>query len=331
MNGFVSALLALVTAAVLQGTPLLFGTVGEILSEKSSNLNLGVEGMMYMGGAFGLGGAFYYEKLAGDAASGFAAVSLALLFAFLAGCLGALLYSFITVTLRANQNVTGLALAIFGTGVGQFVGEFMRVQEGSYIAISNGLKVYFQNSPFPAGLRNIPILGPLLFGYNVFVYLGVVIAVAMAFFLGKTRCGLHLRAVGESPATADAAGINVTRYRYLATVIGGGISGIGGMVYIMTIAGCVWNHEGLSGEGWLSVALVIFCLWRPIASIWGSVLFGALMILYVRLQLPFIPDQIYKILPYIVTVIVLIFTSMRNSRDKQPPAALGRAYFREDR
>ncbi len=331
MNGFVTALLALITAAVLQGTPLLFGTVGEILSEKSSNLNLGVEGMMYMGGAFGLGGAFYYEKLAGGAASGPAAILIALVFAFLAGCLGALLYSFITITLRANQNVTGLALAIFGTGVGQFVGEYMRVQEGSFFAISNGLKIYFQNSPFPAALQNIPIIGPLLFGYNIFVYLGVVIAVCMAVFLGKTRPGLHLRAVGESPATADAAGINVTRYKYLATVIGGGISAIGGMVYIMTIAGCVWNHEGLSGEGWLSVALVIFCLWRPVASIWGSILFGALMILYVRLQLPFIPDQIYKILPYIVTVIVLIFTSMRNSKDKQPPAALGSAYFREDR
>ena len=142
---------------------------------------------------------------------------------------------------------------------------------------------------------------------------------------------LYLRAVGESPATADAAGINVTRNKYLATVIGGGISAIGGMVYITTIAGCVWNHEGLAGEGWLAVALVIFCLWRPVNAIWGSVLFGALMILYLRLQLPFIPDQLYKILPYVVTVIVLIFTSMRNSKDKQPPASLGLPFFREER
>ncbi len=138
MNGFVTALLALITAAVLQGTPLLFGTVGEILSEKSSNLNLGVEGMMYMGGAFGLGGAFYYEKLAGGAASGPAAILIALVFAFLAGCLGALLYSFITITLRANQNVTGLALAIFGTGVGQFVGEYMRVRRAALSPSATG-------------------------------------------------------------------------------------------------------------------------------------------------------------------------------------------------
>jgi len=327
----ISSLLALIAAAVLQGTPLLYGTVGEILSEKSGDLNLGVEGLMYMGGACGLGGAFYYEKFAGASASGPAAIMIAIVFAFFSGALGALLYSFITITLRANQNVTGLALAIFGTGVGQFIGELMRVKEGGFVAISNELKVFFHNSPFPKALRDIPVAGPLLFDYNVFVYLGILIALLMAFYLGRTRSGLHLRAVGESPATADAAGINVTRYKYLSTVIGGGISAIGGMVYIMTIAGCVWNHEGLSGEGWLAVALVIFCLWRPLNAIWGSILFGALMILYVRLQLPFVPDQIYKILPYVVTVVVLIFTSLRNSKDKQPPASLGNAYFREDR
>ncbi len=123
----------------------------------------------------------------------------------------------------------------------------------------------------------------------------------------------------------------MTRYKYLAAVIGGGVSAIGGMVYIMTIAGCVWNHEGLSGEGWLAVALVIFCMWRPLAAVWGSVLFGALMILYLRLALPFVPTQLYKILPYVVTVIVLIVSSMRNNREKQPPASLGLSYFREDR
>ncbi len=326
-----NAVLLLIYNAVLNGTPLLFGTVGEVLTEKSGNLNLGVEGMMYMGGALGLGGAFYYEMLAGQNASGLLAVLLAILCAFLGGAFGALIYSFITITLRANQNVTGLALSIFGTGAGQFIGEYMRTTSGGYVAISNQLKAAFMASPLPAALQNIPVLGPLLFQYNVFVYLGVIIAVLMGFYLRKSRSGLYLRAVGESPATADSAGINVTRYKYLATILGGGISAIGGMVYIMTIAGCVWNHEGLSGEGWLAVALVIFCLWRPISAIFGSVLFGALMILYLRLQLPFIPDQIYKILPYVVTVIVLIFTSMRNSKDKQPPASLGLAYFREER
>ena len=326
-----SFLVLLLSAAVLNGTPLLFGTLGEILSEKAGNLNLGVEGMMYMGGAFGLGAAFYYERAAGEAASAPAAVVLALLISFLAGAFGALIYSFLTVTLRANQNVTGLALAIFGTGVGQFAGEYMRTTSGGYVAISNELKDVFYRSPFPAELRELPVAGPLLFGHNLFLYLGVVLAAAMALFLRRSRMGLYLRAVGESPATADAAGIGIARYKYLATVIGGGISAIGGMVYIMTIAGCVWNHEGLSGEGWLAVALVIFCLWRPVNAIWGSVLFGGLMILYMRLQLPFLPNELYKILPYVVTVVVLVVVSMRKKREDQPPASLGSAYFREER
>lgn len=332
MSGINSSFFVLlVMAAVLNGTPLLFGTVGEILSEKSGNLNLGVEGMMYMGGALGLGAAFYYEQIAGESANGIAAVILAVVFAFLAGAFGALIYSFLTVTLRANQNVTGLALSIFGTGVGQFIGEYMRTTAGGYVAIGNDLKGIFMNSPFPEALQNLPLAGPLLFGHNVFVYLGTAIALGMGWFLNRTRSGLYLRAVGESPATADAAGINITRYKYLATVLGGGISAIGGMVYIMTIAGCVWNHEGLSGEGWLAVALVIFCLWRPFNAVWGSILFGGLMVLYLRLQIPLIPDQLYKILPYVVTVVVLVLVSMRKKRENQPPASLGEAFFREER
>ncbi|WP_297212834.1 ABC transporter permease, partial [uncultured Flavonifractor sp.] len=299
-----NAVLLLIMAAVLNGVPLLFGTLGEILSEKAGNLNLGVEGMMFMGGAIGLGAAFYYEAAGGTV--GVLAVCLSLLFSFLGGALGALIYSFLTVTLRANQNVTGLALAIFGTGAGQFIGQYMRETSGGYVAVSNNLKAVFLNSPFPAGLQELPVVGPLLFGHSIFFYLGVLLAAAMYWFLSKTRSGLSLRAVGESPATADAAGIHVTRYKYVATVVGGGISAIGGMVYIMTIASCVWNHEALSGEGWLAVALVIFCLWRPLNAIWGSVLFGALMILYQRLHLSFVPDELYKILPYVVTVVVLI-------------------------
>ena len=330
MAEFMNLFVALIVAAITYGTPLFFGTMGEILTEKSGNLNLGVEGIMFMGGAIGLGSVFYYEKLAGTP-NGFVAVLIGVLFAFLAGALASLIFSFLTISLRTNQNVTGLALSIFGTGVGQFIGEYMRVSEGGYIAIGNTLKGFFQNSPFPEFLQKIPYVGPILFGNSVFFYLAVLLAVGMHLYLGKSRFGLNLRAVGESPATADAAGINVSRYKYVATIIGGGISAIGGMVYIMTIAGCVWNHEGLSGVGWLAVALVIFCLWRPTAAIWGSILFGALMILYLRLVIPFIPTQLYKILPYVVTVVVLIISSMRNSKEKQPPAALGLPYFREER
>ncbi len=330
MTEFLTAFVALIVAAITYGTPLLFGTLGETLTEKSGNLNLGVEGIMFTGGAVGLGSVFYYEKLAASP-NGYVAVLVGLVFAFLAGAAASLIFSFLTISLRTNQNVTGLALSIFGTGVGQFIGEYMRVSEGGYIAIGNDLKVFFQNSPFPQFLQDIPYVGPVLFGHSIFFYLGVALAAAIALYLTKSRFGLNLRAVGESPATADAAGINVSRYKYLATVIGGGISAIGGMVYIMTIAGCVWNHEGLSGVGWLAVALVIFCLWKPKAVIWGSILFGALMILYLRLVIPMIPVQLYKILPYLVTVIVLIISSLRNSKENQPPAALGLPYFREER
>ena len=326
-----STLIALIVAAVTFGTVLMYGTLGEILTEKSGNLNLGVEGIMYMGGAFGLAGAFYYEKAAGAAASGPVAIVIAILCAIAAGMAASAIYSFITITLRANQNVTGLALSIFGTGIGQFVGEYMRVSEGGYVALGNGLKDAFNATVFPQALINIPVLGRILFSHTVFFYLAILLAVVMYVFLKKTRYGLYLTAVGESPATSDAAGINITAYKYIATTVGGGISAIGGMVYIMTTAGCVWNHEGLSGVGWLAVALVIFCIWRPLNAIWGSVLFGAMMIMYLRVSIPFIPTEIYKILPYIVTVIVLILTSMKNSRDKQPPASLGVNYFREER
>jgi Uncharacterized ABC-type transport system, permease component len=327
-----STLIALIIAAVTFGTVLMYGTLGEILTEKSGNLNLGVEGIMFMGGAFGLAGAFYYEKMVGQAASsGPMAICIAILSAFAAGAVASLIYSFLTITLRTNQNVTGLALSIFGTGVGQFVGEFMRVSEGGYVALSNNLKAAFSAPILPKFLQNIPFLGKILFSYNFFFYFAVLIAVLMHIYLRKTRRGMYLTAVGESPATADAGGINITRYKYLATIIGGGISAIGGMVYITTTAGCVWNHEGLSGVGWLAVALVIFCLWRPLNAIWGSVLFGSMMIMYLRVVIPFIPIEIYKILPYIVTVIVLIFSSMRNNKEQQPPASLGLNYFREER
>ena len=327
-----NTLYLLIVAACEFGTVLMFGTLGEILTERSGNMNLGVEGIMYMGGAMGLAGAFYYEKAVGEAGSvGVVAILIALLAAFLAGCLASLIFSFLTITLRANQNVTGLALTIFGTGFGQFAGEYMRVKENGFVALSNHLKDAFAGSIFPQALQKLPFVGKLLFSQSVFFYLALLLAVSMYLFLKKTRVGLQLRAVGESPATADAAGVNVIKYRYLATVLGGGISAIGGMVYIVTTAGCVWNHEGLAGVGWLAVALVIFCLWRPLNGIWGSIFFGALMIMYLRVPLAFLPTQIYKVVPYIVTIIVLVFTSVRNSRDKQPPANLGLNYFREDR
>ncbi len=318
-------------AAVLMGTTLMYGTLGEILTEKVGNMNLGVEGLIYMGGSTGLIAAFVYERAAGDAAIPMVAVLLAFAGAFLAAALGSLLYAFLTITLRTNQNVTGLALTIFGVGYGEFFGEYFRQIGNGRLQISEAAGAIFSQPLLPGFLRNIPILGKMLFSYNFMIYLVLVIAILMAWYFARTRSGLCLRAVGEDPATADAAGINVTKYKYLATCLGGGICGLGGLYFTMVSAGGNWSTGAMDGKGWLAVALVIFALWKPLRAVWGSILFGALMIMYMRVTQLGIPTEIYKILPYIVTVIVLISISIRQKRESQPPASLGNAYFREER
>lgn len=318
------------TAAVLAGTPLLFGTLGEILTEKSGNLNLGVEGMMFMGALFGLLSVSLLEAGIGVHLAPGAAVLIAVLFAFAAGAVGAFMYSFLVVTLRTQQNVTGLALTIFGVGLGNFLGEhFGNRSAYGFLSVSARARSGFLqlNIPF---LSDIPILGPLLFNFNILVYLGIVLAVLMALFFKYTRMGLNLRAVGENPAAADAASIPVSRYKYLATCIGGGICGIGGMYIIMVTTSGIWIHNAVMGFGWISVALVIFATWSPARALMGSLLFGGLTVM--RFYLPLgIPMQIYDTIPYVATILVLIFTSIRPNRAFGVPGHLGLNYFREDR
>jgi len=236
---FLNSVILLFAAAGAYGTALMFGTIGEILTEKSGNLNLGVEGIMYMGGIFGLIAPNVYETAVGESASPFVAIVLAILASFAVGAIAGALFSFITVTLRANQNVTGLAMTTFGTGVAKFAGELRRMQVGGYVTLSNKMKFAFDKHFMPDFLKKIPVVGKILFDQSEFFYLAIICAVLLHLFLTKTKTGLYLRAVGESPVTADAAGINITKYKYIATMIGGGISAIGGMVYTMTTAGCV--------------------------------------------------------------------------------------------
>ena len=328
-------LLNLIKAAVLYGTPLLYGTSGEILTEKSGNLNLGVEGMMFMGGALGLGAAFYYEKLAGAAVSAPLAVVIAIAASFLAGALAALLFSFLTITLRANQNVTGLALTMFGTGFGNYFGEAVgNADPSGFLSVSTAVKGIFNNPIFPDSMVNIPYIGKLLFSHNFMVYLAILLAILLAWFLGRTRAGLSLRAVGESPATADAAGINVTKYKYLATCIGGAMTGLGGLYLVMNAAsgvGGAWVYNCIDGYGWLAVALVIFAVWSPKRALWCSLIFGGLACMRYYYPISFIPASIYDIVPYIVTAIGLGAVSLTHSRANQPPESLGLSYFREER
>ena len=325
------SLTTLLQAAFAFGTVILFGAVGEVLTEKSGNLNLGVPGIMYLGGIAGLVSAFLYEA---NTASPVPIVGflIALLCAFLASLLGALIFGVLTISLRANQNVAGLTLTIFSSGLANFFGGSLNTMAGGVgqISVAATSSVFRASIPF---LRDIPIVGKLLFSYGFMVYMALVLAFIVSWFLKRTSVGLNLRAVGENPATADAAGIGVTKYKYLATCIGGGITGLGGLYYVMDYIKGTWaNDGGIERLGWLAVALVIFASWRPKRAIWVAYLFGMLFWLFLYIPgLTRSTQEIFKMLPYAVTIGVLIVVSLRRRRENQPPANLGQSYFREER
>lgn len=320
--------------AIMQGVPLLFGSTGETLTEKSGNLNLGIPGIMYVGAISGVVGAFFYEQSIGSSnMNGFLAVAIPLLCCLVGSFLMGFLYCFLTVTLRANQNVTGLALTTFGVGCGNFFGGSLIKLSGSNVPaiVLSGTSSYFRKTlPF-AGTTGA--LGKIFFSYGFLAYVAVIVSLIAAYILKRTRTGLHLRAVGESPTTADAAGINVSRYKYVSTCVGSMIAGLGGLYYIMDYTSGIWSSDAFGDRGWLAIALVIFTAWRPNLGVLASFLFGGLYILhmYIPSGMNLAIKELYKMLPYIVTIIVLVLSSMRNKRENQPPASLGLAYFREER
>ena len=319
--------------AVMQGIPLLFGSTGEILTEKSGNLNLGIPGIMYVGGISGVIGSFFYEQSAGGQLNGFLAIMIPILCSLLGSLLMGLLYCFLTVTLRANQNVTGLAMTTFGVGVGNFFGgSLIKLTNSEVPSIALSKTSLFFKTTLP-GADSTGWFGQLFLSYGFLAYLAILIAIGASYFLNRTRAGLHLRAVGESASTADAAGINVTKYKDLATCIGSMIAGLGGLYYVMDYANGVWSNNAFGDRGWLAIALVIFTIWRPSASIWASILFGGLYILniYLPTGTQMAVKELYKMLPYAITLVVLIIVSLRKKREDQPPASLGLSYFREER
>ena len=315
--------------AITQGIPLLFGANGEILTEKSGNLNLGVPGLMYMGGVGGLIGAFLYENSTANPVPAVGMI-IALLCALALSALGAMVYSVLTITLRANQNVTGLALTTFGMGFGNFFGGSLSTLAGGVGQLSTRVTASAFRAKLPV-LSEIPVIGELLFSYGWMTYFCVVLTFVLSWFLFKTRVGLNLRSIGESAATADAAGVDVARYKYVATIAGGMLAGLGGLYFVMEYTGGTWVNNGFGDRGWLAVALVIFARWRPLNAIWGAFLFGGLYILYLYLPLTRAMQEIFKALPYVVTIVVLVITSLRKKREDQPPAGLGLPYFRESR
>ena len=321
--------------AVVQGIPLLFGSTGETLTEKSGNLNLGIPGVMYVGGICGVIGSFFYEQSLADKANinPFLAVGIPMLTCLLGSLLMGLLYCFLTVTLRANQNVTGLAMTTFGVGIGNFFGGSLIKLSGSEVpSIALSSTSYFFHRPL-VNTEGLGWFGTVFLSYGFMVYLAIIIALVASYVLRRTRTGLHLRAVGENPNTADAAGINVSRYKYVTTCIGCMIAGLGGLYYVMDYASGVWSNNAFGDRGWLAIALVIFTIWRPNVGVLSSILFGGLYILhmYIPSGMNLAVKELYKMLPYVVTIVVLCITSLRKQREDQPPQHLGLPYFREER
>lgn len=303
------------------GATFMYGSTGEIITEKAGHLNLGIPGVMCMGGA---GGCLVLNLIGKSGLPGFVIVTLGILGSLITAMLMGLIYSFLTVTLRANQNVTGLALTTFGAGLMKVI--MSKLDATVYLV---GPKMLYR-WPFAQLTDAMQCLGVMFF-------LAVIIAVTASWVLYRTKVGLHLRSVGENPSTADAVGINVTKYKYAASCVGSGIAGLGGFYYIIDYMASQEAYLSLEIFGWLSIALVIFALWRPHMTIIGSTIFGFLFSCssYIAniegITVTMAAKPLLKMLPYLFTIAVLVFTSIRKKREDQPPASLGLPYFREER
>lgn len=318
--------------ALTFGATFMYGSTGEIITEKSGHLNLGIPGIMCMGGA---GGCLMLSFIGASSLPPFLIVILGILASFLAASLMGAIYCFLTVTLRANQNVTGLALTTFGVGLMKVI-----MSNKNIINVKNYLVIPKEYYRWPFSLiqkdlqtADLAAMG----GLGIMFFLAVAIAIIASYVLYHTKVGLNLRAIGENAATADAAGINVSRYKYCATIIGSGIAGLGGLYYIIDYMVSQEAYLSLEAFGWLSIALVIFVLWRPHLTIPGSFIFGILfscssfIAIIPGITVTMAAKPLLRMLPYVVTVLVLIISSIRNKRENQPPASLGVNYFREER
>ena len=316
---------------VVYNIPLLYGTVGEIVVEKSGSLNLGVEGIMAVGAIFGyIVGCYANSLLVG------------ILVAFLAGALCGLLFAALTVSLQANQNITGLTLTTFGLGVYFFVGNGLKSLGWPAMNEYENIKAGFADIAIP-GLSKIPLIGRGLFSHTVLVYLAIAIALVMWWYLNRTTPGLRLRAIGENPGSADSVGVNVKRCKYLHIMLGCGIMGIGGYYMGLNMSGSFKSNCWINGYGWIAVALVIFANWNTALAIVGTLVFGFFNTLRVSGSslaaafpgalgwLAAVPTQLYQALPFLITAIVLVATSVRDKQGSGQPASLGLNYFREER
>jgi ABC-type uncharacterized transport system permease subunit len=313
-----SVWVVVLASAVTYGTPLLYAALGELLSERAGVLNLGVEGMMLMGAVMG----FWAVQRTGS-------LLLAVIVAAIAGASMALIHAFLVITLRANQIVSGLALVIFAgaAGLSSYLGNDLNLADQP---------ARHAFTPFlPHSWQTASVVGPILFKQSALVYASWALVVIVALYLNRTRLGLNVRAVGESPEAADAMGINVTAYRYAHTLVGGAFSGVGGACFTLWITP-QWVDGITAGAGWIAIALVIFAFWRPGLCLIGAYLFGAFSGIPFTFQargiLTGIPPELFQSLPYVMTIVVLVLVSSAGARRRLgAPAALGTPYVREER
>jgi len=308
----VDNLIFILSIAIQSSVAVLFATLGEVFTERSGILNLGVEGMMLMGALSGFAATFYSHSLL-----------LGILTALVVGGLLAMIHGFFTITLRANQVVCGLALAILGIGLSSFLGR----------PIIGRVAERFVPLPIPV-LKEIPILGPVLFNQSALVYVGYILVPLSWFFLYHTRPGLNLRAVGENPAAADTSGIGVVPLRYLWTIFGGMLAGLGG-AYLSLCYTPGWKENMTSGQGWIAIAMVIFALWNPFRAVLGALLFGgvnALQFYFEARQIDLVPSYILRMLPYLFTIVILVIITRGKTVRKRvgAPASLGLPFQREE-
>ena len=308
-----TALVLTIAAAVGAAVPIALAGLGELLAERSGVLNLGLEGMMLVGAVVAF--------LVGD---GTGSLWLALVLGMAAAAGLALVHAFLCVTLRANQIVSGLALVIFGTGLSTFVGKPV---EGTPLATDlRAVRL--------GPLADLPVVGPVLFRQDPLVYATVVLAAVIAWYLDRTRPGLAVRAVGESPATADSTGLDVARIRYVHVVVGGALAGAGG-AYLILAQVPAWSQDGTtSGLGWIALALVVFASWNPWRVLVGALLFGLARRANFFLQDAGVdvPAELLSMLPYVLTILVLVVWGSRDLRRRMgAPAALGLAFVRDER
>ncbi len=317
MTELIASLLAITLRA---GTSLIYATIGEIYTERSGILNLGVEGMMLMSAVTSFATVYYTANL-----------FLAILMAMLVGGTLAGIHAFLSVSMRANQVVSGLSITLFGSGMASFLGQRLGPQSNSgYLVGLVGSK--FEPIAIPL-FSNLPVIGAV-FKQDILTYFIYLLLPLAWFYLYRTRNGLNLRAVGENPQTADAMGINVAKVRYIYTILGGMLVGIGGAHLSLSYAPG-WTENITGGRGWIVIALVIFSMWNPARAVWGAILFGGINAVQFRLQASgtTIPASYLNMLPYLATISVLVVLTWWETLSKRvgAPSALAKSYMREEK